>query len=301
MLRERPKVVVTFGQTASVIGLTASFLVSRATRIYLRMHTSMNHVENFSMGIIYDKACNLFATKIVVPNRNTKKILEDRENVNPRKIQEIAFGFDLEDFNTTSIKRIETIRNEYQLMPNQFVIGIVSRYSPVKGLQYSIPAVSKFLSKHREGVLILAGIGENPPTELLDLLKEVDPLQLRLVPRVQDMPAFYKTLSVFVHTPIDETVESFGLVYVESFAAKIATVVTLSGIAKDICRNGENCLVIDFYTIKEIEDSLERLFIDKNLRIKIAESARHSVSHLTMTKMRQKYRELVINATQFTR
>ena len=299
LLRERPNVVLTFGQTASLIGLPATFFSSRATRIYLRMHTSMNHIEHFSRGILYDKFCNLLANKIVVPNRNTMEYLEKNENVNRKKVYEIKFGFNLEDFRAPPISRIEAIRNELQLTPNQFVIGVVSRYSIVKGLEYSIPAVTKFLSQHREAVLILAGIGENPPADLLQLIREIDPKQLRLVARVEDMPAFYKTLSVFIHTPIDETVESFGLVYVESFAAEVATIVTLSGIAKDVCVDGENCLVVDFCNTQEIENSLDKLFIDKNFRSKLAEIARQSVSHLTMTKMRHEYRQLLAPPNQF--
>ncbi len=292
-LIEKPKVVVTFGQTASLIGLLATFFTTRATRMYLRMHTSMNHVERYSRGIVYDKICNRLADIIIVPNRNTLFYVEENENVRRNKIQVIEFGFNLEDFKEPSISSIEAFRNELELTPDQFIIGIVSRYSLVKGLHYSLPAVSKFLSRHPEGILVLVGIGEYQPQELQDLLKEIDPNQLRLIPRAQDMPALYKSLSVFIHTPIDETVESFGLVYVEALAAGTPSIVTLSGIAKEICNDGENCLVVDYCNIQEIENSLESLFKDSDKRFKLAQNSCLSVAHLTMTKMIGKYHTLI--------
>lgn len=298
LIKFRPNFVLTFGQIASLIGLAGSLISSRAKRVYLRMHTSMHRIENSLNGKIYDRACNLFANLIVVPNNNTKQYLQFSEKIDPRKIRQIEFGFNLADFNETPSARISVFRQEFQLEASQFIIGIVSRYSPVKGLQYSLPAVANFLKNHAEGVLVLVGIGENPPQGLLDLVKDIDPKQLRLIPRVHDMPAFYKNLSVFVHTPIDEVVESFGLVYVEAIAAETPSIVTLSGIAKDICVNGSNCLVVSFRNAKEIENSLEKLYIDKELRLEISHMAKSSVSHLSMYSMRKKYRELVLSTLQ---
>lgn len=295
LIKFRPNFVFTFGQTASLIGLSGSLISGRAKRIYLRMHTSMHRIENSFKGKIYDKACNFLANLIIVPNNNTRRYLQSSEKIAPRKIRQIEFGFNLEEFNATPSSRIDAFRQEFQLETSQFIIGIVSRYSPVKGLQYSLPAVSKFLENHTEGVLILVGIGENPPQGLLDLVKDINPRQLRLIPRVYDMPAFYRNLSVFVHTPIDEVVESFGLVYVEALAAETPSIVTLSGIAKDICVNGSNCLVVSFRNGEEIENSLEKLYIDKELRLEISHTAKTSVSHLSMYKMREKYRELVLS------
>lgn len=301
MFRFRPNVVLTFGQTASLIGLTGSLFSSRAIRIYLRMHTSMHQVENYPRGVIYDNLCNFIANIIVVPNSNTRKYLERYENVNAKKIRQIEFGFNLDEFGSTTKLRIDTFRQEFGLESSKFVIGIASRYSVVKGLQYSLPAISRFLSKKRESVLILAGLGDNPPPDLLNLIKGINPKQLRMISRVRDMPAFYKSLSVFIHTPIDETVESFGLVYVESLAAGTPTIFTLSGIAKDICVDGENSLIVDFRNDREIEELLEKLFSDEHLRVKMSFAAKQSVSHLTISKMRHEYRELVLNASQYSK
>lgn len=295
MFRKQPRSIITFGQTASVMGLSSAFLTCRATRIYLRMHSSMNRVEKFSRGVLYDRISNMFAQKIIVPNRNTRSFLESIEKVASEKIIEIAFGFNLEDFKSPSKVRVQAIRHEYELSPEKFILGIVSRYSPVKGLEYSLPAVSKFLSKHPNGVLVLVGTGESPPKELLDAVSDIMPSQLRMIPRVDDMAAFYKCLSVFVHTPIDETVESFGLVYIEAFAAGVPSVITLSGIAKEIAVDGENCLVVDYCSELEIENAVEKLFNRDDLRETFSSNAVACVSIFTLDAMRKKYRDLIVS------
>jgi glycosyltransferase involved in cell wall biosynthesis len=236
---------------------------------------------------------------IVVPNKNTKNYLVDQENVDADKLVEINFGFHLREYELSGSPRVHIFREQYDIPENSFVIGIASRFTHFKGLQYSLPALTNFLDKNPQGILVMAVTGEEVPPELDRLIKNISRIQLRMAPRGCDMPAFYNSLNVFIHTPIDETVESFGLVYVESFAAEVATIVTLSGIAKDICVDGENCLVVDFCNTIEIENSLDKLFIDKNLRSKLAEKARQSVSHLTMTKMRHEYRQLLAPPNKF--
>jgi glycosyltransferase involved in cell wall biosynthesis len=253
----------------------------------------MNRVENFSRGIIYDRISNCISNLIIVPNDNTRIYLEQDEKVRPQKIVKIEFGFNLSDLLAPTQERVQRIQEEYSLSSDKYVIGIVSRFSPVKGLKYSLPAVANFLDRNQEAILLLAGVGNDPPIELKEAISGISPEQVRLIPRVNDMAAFYHCLDVFIHTPIDETVESFGLVYVEAFAAGVPSIITLSGIAKDIASDGENCLVVDYCDVQGIETALETLSNDKGLSRKLSLNARARVSSFTLQKMCESYRDLI--------
>ena len=293
LAKNRPRFIFTFGQTASIIGLVSAVLTCKAKRINLRMHTSMNKVENFPRGILYDRISNWLAHTIVVPNSNTEKYLITKERVPRRKIMVVAFGFDIRDLAAPSSERIQEIERTYALSPGQFVIGIVSRFTPMKGLQYSLPAVTDFLNRNPDATLLLAGVGNIDSPELTQATARISPNQIRIIPRVNDMAAFYGCLDVFIHTPIDETVESFGLVYVEAFAAGVPSIITLSGIAKDIASPGVNCLVVQYRNVEEIGSALEALSSDKDVSLRISTEAKKSVSAFTLESMCQGYRNLI--------
>ncbi len=293
LLKTQPKIVITFGQTASMIGLASSLITCKARRVYLRMHSSMNRVENFSRGVLYDRISNRLANEIVVPNENTKEYLATVEQVVSTKITKIEFGFNLSDLLAPTQERVQRIQEEYSLTSDTYVIGIVSRFTPVKGLQYSLPAVTNFLKRNPKAILLFAGVGNDPPIELKEAISGISPNQVRLISRVNDMAAYYHCLNVFVHTPIDETVESFGLVYVEAFAAGVPAIITLSGIAKDIAVNEENCLIVDYCNEQEIEAALDTLSKDADLSRTLSLNARTKVSSFTLEKMCRGYRDLI--------
>jgi glycosyltransferase involved in cell wall biosynthesis len=289
----RPKVVFCFGQTASIVGLTASALSCKAKRHHLRMHTSMNRVERFPRGILYDKLSNFLAQVIVVPNKNTQNYLIDVESVKANKLVEISFGFHLIEFGSCDSLRIQAFKEFYDIPTERYVIGIASRFTHIKGLQYSLPAVSNFLANNPLAMVVLAGFGEEIPQELHDLLADISKSQLRLIPRVADMPAFYGNLSAFIHTPIDETVESFGLVYIEAFAAGVPAIITLSGIAKEVAIDGVNSMVVNYRDSAGIQKALETLVSNKDLSEAISLNAKKSVSTFGMEKMCANYVSLI--------
>ena len=289
----RPRAVICFGQTASMVGLTASYISCNAMRIYLRMHTSMNKIEGYSRGVLYDKVSNFLAQKIIVPNQNTGNYLEENEKVNRRKLNEIRFGIDLNDFREPGPDRIRAFRKTYDLPDNGFIIGIASRFTHMKGFQYSLPALTSFMKKNPQSVLILAGSGKSVVPELEEAIRDIPQTQLRIIPRVNDMAAFYNSLSIFMHTPIDETVESFGLVYIEAFAAGVPAIITVSGIAKEIAINAINCVVVDFKNSEAIEKALDYCANNQLELISISENAQSSVSSFSVNNMCDEYIALI--------
>ena len=292
ILRIKPIITMTFGQTATLIGFTASTFSSKSTRIYLRMHTSMNKVEKYRFGSFYDRFSNFLAHKIIVPNDNTKEYLIGRESVNSDSIEVISFGFELDDFKHLDEDRKQRFQEKYKFYPEFFYIGIASRFAPAKGLEYSIPAIAKLMDEYPNIRLVLTGVGERITNEFQSLLTQLDTDRYMLIDRVVDMSAFYNCIDLFVHTPIDSTVESFGLVYVEAMATGLPCVFTLSGIAKEIAVNDVNCLVVDYRNESSIHNAIKRIYNDADLTFKISSQSSIAVIEFDMKKMCDRYLQI---------
>jgi glycosyltransferase involved in cell wall biosynthesis len=290
--RIKPVVTLTLGQTATLVGLSASLLFSKSRRIYLRMHTSMNSVENYKFGKLYDRVSNRLAERIIVPNTNTRQYLVEAEFVDPKVIEIIEFGFDLEGFLHLTEVRMTDFRRRYGVSDTFYHVGIVSRFAPAKGLEYSIPAIAQLMRDYSNIKLIIAGVGGEVSTEFQALLDEIPNDRLILINRVDDMPAFYNSIDTFVHTPIDSTVESFGLVYVEAMASGLPCVFTLSGVAKDFARNGYNCLIVEYKNELAIYEALNTLYCDINLSKGLSKESPTAVSNFSMSRMCRQYLEV---------
>jgi len=80
----------------------------------------------------------------------------------------------------------------------------------------------------------------------------------------------YKIFSVYVHTPVDEHSEAFGQTYVEALAAGVPSVFTMSGIANDFIRDGQNALTVPFKDAEAISIAIKKLLADTQLSSSLA-------------------------------
>jgi glycosyltransferase involved in cell wall biosynthesis len=98
---------------------------------------------------------------------------------------------------------------------------------------------------------------------------------------------------VYIHTPIDSTCEAFGQTYVEALASEVPSVFTLSGIAAEFIRHGENALVVDFKNSDQIYDALYQLWSDEKMRDALSDKGKRSINpEFTLTLMLHRLKEL---------
>ncbi len=109
------------------------------------------------------------------------------------------------------------------------------------------------------------------------MLKELPENSYTTINYEEDSAALYQLFDYFIHVPVDNESEAFGQVYVESLAAGIPSIFTLSGIANDFIVNGENALVVNYKSTEEIYNALFLLSSDKALRDKIIIKGKLSV------------------------
>jgi glycosyltransferase involved in cell wall biosynthesis len=275
LLREKIQVVHCHLFDACIAGLLAAKLAGVKKRIYTR-HYATFHQVYFPRAVYYDKFISSLATHIVAISENVKEALL-REGVNNWKIRIIHHGFQLNEFSQVPSHRVANLRAKYKLHDKGPVVGVISRYFELKGIQYIIPAFKKLLTSYPEAHLVLANATGDYTAIIKSFLAEIPEENYTEILFEEDITALYKLFDVFVHVPINANLEAFGQTYVEALAAGVPSVFTLSGVAPEFIVHKKNAWVVPFCDSESIFYGLKWLIFDKPLRESISRLGRESV------------------------
>jgi glycosyltransferase involved in cell wall biosynthesis len=279
---------------ANLIGLFAARLALIKKRIYTRHHSDFHHLYYPKM-VKYDRIINYFATDIIAISEIVKNILINKEGVSPKKIHLIHHGFDIEKFKETNEINIKKIREKYLPVSHGPVIGVISRFIELKGIQFIIPAFEKFLTLYPDAVLVLANATGNYKKAIHEKLKHIPPNNYVEIPFETDIFSLYKIFDVFIHVPINHNIEAFGQTYIEALATGTPSIFTLSGVANEFIIDKYNALVVPFEDSDAIFKSMLKLNTDPILRKTLIENGEKSVnSNFTLLKMISALEELYV-------
>jgi glycosyltransferase involved in cell wall biosynthesis len=240
----------------SIIGLTAARLAGIKTRIYTRHHSDF-HFRYFRKGIKWDKWCNRLATHIIAPSHVVKEILLNFEHVPFKKIKVIHHGFDLSYFQKVPPGRVERLEEKFFINNQSPVIGVIARFTELKGIQYIIPAFKKLLNIYPDSLLLLFNAQGDYKSQIESLLTSIPDRNYRLIAFENDLAAAYQLFDVFIQASTDRMIEAFGQTYIEALASGVPSIFTLSGVAGDIIQDGQNAHVVPFRNSEAIFDKLQ--------------------------------------------
>jgi glycosyltransferase involved in cell wall biosynthesis len=272
----KPDIVHCHLHQASFIGLLAAKLAGVKVRIHTRHHSSFHHMY-FPKGVWWDKLNNRMSTHVVAISGLVKRILMEWEGVAANKITLVPHGFLLSEFEQRDEAQIASLKAKYNPTDKRPVIGVISRFIELKGVQYIIPAFKELLNKYPDALLLLFNAQGDYITEIDNLLKALPTGSYRKIQFEPDIASVYKLMDVFVHVPIGDHYEAFGQIYVEALAAGVPSVFTLSGIAPDFIRDGENAIVVPYKNDKAIYKAINSILEDDVLRSKIVSTGMESV------------------------
>ncbi len=258
MLKNKYDIVHAHLFEGTLSGMMAARLAGVKHRITTRHYSDFHHVW-FPGAVKYDKLINSLTTKIVAISKNVENILLNYEHVNPEKVRLIHHGIDMDDYKpgVVTADSVNLLPEKYAILPEQPVVGVISRFIELKGLQYLIPAFKDVLKSHPDAVLILANASGSYKQEVMSLLKDIDEARYRLIVFENDIAALYKLFSCFVHIPITASAEAFGQIYLEALASEIPSVFSLSGVAPEFAVDKENCLVVPFKNSEKVSEAIQ--------------------------------------------
>ncbi len=276
LTKEKPSVVHSHLFDACFLGLMSAKLLRIEKRIYTRHHSTY-HFDYFPKMVKYDRIINSFSTGIIAISENVKNVLVNREKVPANKVVIVNHGFELEKFVSVPSEQVNLMKSKYALDLEYPVVGVISRFTKWKGIQYIIPAFKRLLIKYPNACLFLSNAIGDYKGELEKLWKEIPAKNIRIVAFEKDIFSLYQLFDIFVHVPIDSEAEAFGQTYVEALAAGVPSVFTLSGIAREFVIDGENALVVPFMDENAIEEKMIDLIENDVLRNSLILEGRKSV------------------------
>lgn len=264
---------------ANWIGLWAAKLANIKTRIYTR-HSGEPLNIHWKERII-DKVQNRLATRIVAISKNIDEILE-KQGVPAEKRILIHHGFNLERFFNSQNEEVLRIKEEYNPDKQFPVVGIISRWLELKGIQYTIDAFQNLLKTHPDALLCLFGASDNADysKEIKELVQTIPERNVRVIGFENNVYDLFQLFDIYIHVPVNPSCEAFGQTYVEALASGIPSVFTLSGVAREFVVNGENALVVPFRDSASIYDSMLLLLNDSTLNEKLRRKGPESVSEM---------------------
>ncbi len=273
----KPDVVHAHLFVANLLGLSAAWWAGIPRRIHTRHHGSLHH-RYFPSTVKYDKLVNRLSTDIVVPCSRQREIVVNWEHTPANKVRLIYHGFDLQYFRD---RNGDEVRKRYKIPGDAYpVVGVIARYTEWKGVHHVIAGFSELLAQYPQAHLVLANAGGDFADTIRQRLQQLPHTSFTEITFEPDISALYKTFNLFVHAPIDEYSEAFGQTYVESLAAGVPAVFTLSGIACEFIVDGENALVVPYQDPTAISRALTRLGEDSTLRESLANKGIQSVTEL---------------------
>jgi glycosyltransferase involved in cell wall biosynthesis len=202
------------------------------------------------------------------------------EGVEGIKISKIPHGIILNKFLKLNEDSFNPLNKKYNIQSDKKpIIGVISRYIQLKGIQYIIPAFAEIKKAFPNAHLVLANAVGNESEEIKKrLAQNLLPDNYTEIEFEPDIYNLYKLFDVFVHVPINSKAEAFGQTYVEALAAGVPSVFTLSGIAHEFIENEKNALVVNYKSTSEIKDAIMKILTEPELCRKIVDNGYKSLS-----------------------
>lgn len=295
LIKNKIQIVHTHLFDANIAGLIAAKLVGIKKRIYTRHHSTYHH-DYFPKAVKYDRMVNYLATDIIAISANVKDVLLRLEGADKKKIHLVYHGFNMTEFNNVSDDRVNDLKNKYHINDRYPVIGLISRFTRWKGIQYAIPAFQKLLNDYPNALLVLANTSGEYALEINKMLSRLDKRNFVTIKHEYDFMALYHLFDFFVHVPINKHAEAFGQTYVEALAFGIPSVFTLSGIACEFIIDRQNALVVKHESSDEIYYALQTLLKDHKICQKLIIQGRTDVSRLfSLEKMIQGFEKIYLS------
>lgn len=279
LIQLKPDIVHCHLSVANIVGLPAAYFAKIKTRIFTQ-HTGKSLKGNWKEKIL-DQANIFFSTKIVAITESIKKMLVDK-GFSEKKIKMIHSGFDLNRIIFNDQQEVKRIKEQYNPGNKNPVIGVIARWVEYKGIQYIIRAFEKLLAYYPDALLCLFNATQQTSysKQIMKLLSEIPEINYKIVAFEYNVYDLYQLFDVFVHVPVDPRCEAFGQVYVESLAAGVPSIFTLSGVASEFIIPDVNAVVCRFKNEEDIFLGLKKTLSDCKYSAALVENGRKKVLEL---------------------
>lgn len=226
--RLEPDVIHTWMDHSNLIGGLAAKLAGRPPVVWSVHHS--DHVAGLTKRstLLTVNACGrlsrMLPSRIIFCSEHGQAMYCDRHRFDAERSVGIPNGVDTGHFEPQPAVR-EEVRRELDLAPDDFVVGLVARYDPLKDHATFLKAASLLADRSPAARFVLCGAGVDANNDAL--CSQIDVLGLRSRCRLlglrRDVPRLFAAIDVACSSSLSE---AFPLVIVEAMSCGLPAVVT---------------------------------------------------------------------------
>ena len=243
----------------------------------LSFHDSTLALEKSTKRVNYLSEILSFMDFVTTPSKFMAKIIKEKLNYEPIVIQH---GVNTQLFNQAISK--SSGRKYLGIPEDARVVFWSSRLSPEKDFKTLVDAVPKVVKEVPSVLFLIAGrsVGQKYYRKCIlkyarEKLKNEKRSNVKFLFKYiphEEMPIYYRSADVFVHTARSE---AFGLVLVEAMACKLPVVATNTSCCPEIV--GDGGLLFELGDSQDLAEKIITILKDENLRKELGTKARNRI------------------------
>ena len=160
---------------------------------------------------------------------------------------------------------------------DEFIFLTIGRLVPVKNIQMQIEAINKLKDKFENIKLWIVGDGLEKEECELKIKNYGLEDKIKLLGYQKDLSSFYQKADVFL---LSSDSEGYGMVIIEAANYALPIIMTDVGCAGEFIKDRENGIIIPIKDQKSLEQGMEELIKDSELRKKLGDNAQKSTQGL---------------------
>jgi glycosyltransferase involved in cell wall biosynthesis len=249
------------------------FYFFSVNKIFITLHNSFFWLKTYHH--FFNRLLSHFTTKIICVSKSVLEFSELHDRINKSKYSVIYNGVEIDKY-TPSNELVKIYRNEFQIPPENFVIGNVGVLSIRKGQKYLIEAVRKLLTDGYKISLLIFGSErshEKQIAEEINYLIEKYNLQINvniIQPR-KDLHLIYNIFDLYVMPSITE---GLSLCAIEAMLMRRICLFSDINSFKEMITDGVNGYLFKSQDIEQLHLKMEFIINNSNKLKHIQEYAR---------------------------
>jgi glycosyltransferase involved in cell wall biosynthesis len=274
---------------ASAVGLLAAQAARTPLKVFTGHHSHEVPLHERRALFEVDRLmARTLADVIVAPSREMADTFVNAYGCDPRHVEVIEHGLDLERFEPARVDRAGA--RQRLGLDGKLVFGAVAKHFWIKNLEALVRAFGPIAGDRADAHLVILGTGDS--TSLAGLVQQLGlSARVSILPHGQDVPQILAAFDVFVHPAL---AESFGFVIAEAMAMAKPVVSTPVGIARDVLEDGVTGIQIRGTDPDAVQEAMLRAIAWRDRWPELGASARARVLTFTPDRWVRRHEQLYL-------
>jgi glycosyltransferase involved in cell wall biosynthesis len=285
----------------NLIGQLAALSLGIKARITTCENASWAFDYNSPKQKIIDRFTFWSSKKVISVADTANDFLLNTWKIKTSDLVQINHSLKFIEYESVTSDRVNKIKTELNMKPEDFTMGMIARTEFWKGHQYAVEAMAEVVKLYPNIKLLICGSIGFDHQKLLDLIsKHKLENNVKFIGFVNDTVAFLKAIKIQIHIPINKYVENCGISIIEGMAAKTPQLLTLSGYSYQSAKHLKNSYVVDYCSSSEVAQGIIYLYTNYDKAIALGEQAYNDALEQYTTKVKfnkhmQVYNEILNN------